>query len=184
MISPGPLSGQDVQAIRELGTVTRLVAPNKMHHLYLREAAEHFPEAKILLAPGLAEKRPDLTDFEVLPQPLEDWGLEQKLIRGLPDLNETVFFHKPSGTLVLTDLAFHFPTHPHLPTRLMLAVNGALGKFGPTRLLKHVFLKDRKVFEEDMKGVMEWPIQKIVVGHGREILEGGLEKMRSAFSAV
>ena len=182
LISPGPLTGAIVRDILDLGRVTLLVAPNKMHHLYLSQAIKEFPEARVLLAPGLAEKRPDLAGYESLPQPLESWGLEQKLIRGLPDLNETAFFHTPTGTLILTDLAFHFPNHSHLPTRLFLSLNGALGRFGPTRLLKRVFLKERESFLKDMDEVLQWPIQNVVVGHGQEILGSGLEKMRKAFS--
>lgn len=184
LISPGPLTDANVREILDLGPVTLLIAPNKMHHLYLKEAITHFPEARVLLAPGLAEKRPDLAGHEALPQPLDSWGLEQKLIRGLPDLNETAFFHTPSGTLILTDLAFHFPEHSHWPTRLFLFLNGALGRFGPTRMLKRVFLKERELFQTDMDDVLRWPIRNVVVGHGQEILGDGLEKMREAFSAV
>jgi hypothetical protein len=182
LISPGPLTDDSIREILDLGPVTLLIAPNKMHHLYLNQAIEQFPKARVLLAPGLAEKRPDLAGRESLPQPLDSWGLEQKLIRGLPDLNETAFFHTPTGTLVLTDLAFHFPAHSHLPTRLFLFLNGALGRFGPTRMLKRVFLKERELFQKDMAEVLQWPIRNVVVGHGQEILGNGLEKMREAFS--
>jgi hypothetical protein len=181
LISPGPFTEAHLRALRELGEVTTLLAPNKMHHLYLSDAIKHFPKAQLILAPGLPEKRPDLSHQSILPCSLEQWGLEGQFVRGLPDLNETVFFHRPSRTLILTDLAFHFPKHSHLPTRLMLRLNGALGRFGPTRLLKHVFLKDKRLFKEDMARVMQWPIEKIVVGHGVEVLEGGLDRMKAAF---
>lgn len=182
LISPGPLTETNVRDIQEVGPVTLLIAPNKMHHLYLNQAIEHFPKARVLLAPGLAEKRPDLAGRESLPQALDKWGLEQKFVRGLPELNETIFFHTSSGTLIITDLAFHFPEHSHLPTRLFLWLNGALGRFGPTRMLRRVFLKESELFHHDMAEVLRWPIQNVVVGHGQEILGGGLEKMRKAFS--
>ena len=183
MISPGPLRENDVAIIRELGEVTTLLAPNKMHHLYINDAIKQFPQAEVLLAPGLPEKRPDLAQHSVLPRCLEAWNLQQQFVRGMPDLNETAFFHRPSKSLILTDLAFHFPRHAHLPTRLALRLNGALGRFGPTRLLKYVFLKNRKLFDEDLAKIMEWPIEKIVVGHGEEVLENGSIRMREAFSS-
>lgn len=182
LISPGPLERSDIDSINELGEVATLVAPNKMHHLYLSQCLQHFPKARVLLAPGLSGKRPDLAGYEELPQSLEQWGLQQHLVRGLPDLNETAFFHTPSQTLILTDLAFHFPRHTHLPTRLFLRLNGALGRFGPTRMLKHVFLKDRNSFRTDMAKIMEWPIEKIVVGHGDDVLENGMARLQAAFT--
>jgi hypothetical protein len=60
----------------------------------------------------LAQKRKDVKwDVEFTPTtpPIADWKdeLEFLVIEGLPALSEVVFFHKPSKTLLLTDLAFN-----------------------------------------------------------------------------
>lgn len=182
LISPGPLSKAHLSELEELGQVTALVAPNKMHHLYLQDAQSKFPEAKTYLAPGLAEKRPDLTFDETLPsQELGEWGLEQQLVLGMPELNETVFWHEASKTLILTDLAFNFPSHQHWLTRLVLKFNGVYGKFGPSRLLKFYFVKDRKAMGRDLATVFEWPAEQIVVAHGENVLQAKSRQLEKAY---
>lgn len=180
LISPGPLENH-LDDLKELGTVTTLVAPNMMHHLFLQDALEHFPQAELHLAPGLGEKRPDLKARSTLPIDLSKWGLEQQLMGGMPKLQEIAFFHKESKTLILTDLAFHFPNHSHFATRTLLKLNGVYGKFGPSRLLKHVFLSDRDALRKDMLEILEWPFEKIVVAHGENIDLDGKTVLRESY---
>jgi hypothetical protein len=58
-------------------------------------------------APGLPQKRPDLRFDDILSDtPQVEWRgqVEQHLFRGAPPLNEVVFFHPTTRTLILTDL--------------------------------------------------------------------------------
>ncbi len=178
LISPGPL---DWDSISKLGKVTALVAPNKMHHLFLSEALVRFPDACLYLPPGLAEKRPDLPLATPLPADLARWGLQNNLMPGVPQLNEVVFFHPASGTLVLTDLAFNFGCHPHRSTRWMLRLNGAHNRFGPSKVLKHIIIRDRTALREALIRVLEWPIQQIVVGHGEVLRNNAKKTLTEAF---
>jgi hypothetical protein len=179
--SPGPLQNH-LDEIKALGKVTALVAPNMMHHLFLKKAMVHFPEAEVHIAPGLSGKRPDLPANSVLPVDLSKWGLEQRLMNGMPKLQETAFFHRESGTLILTDLSFNFKEHSDFLTRMMLKFNGAYGKFGPTRLLKSVFLSDPDALREDLQAVLKWPIEKIVVAHGENLEGDGNRALSEAYS--
>lgn len=184
LISPGPISEAQALQLATLGRVSALLAPNKMHHLYLAEAQARFPAAKTYIAPGLSKKRPDLTFEAELPANLTFWGLEQVLVEGMPDLNETALWHSRSATLILTDLAFNFVRHEHLPTRLFLRINGALGKLGPTRLLKHHYLKDRVLFRKSLDQILQWPIENVVVAHGEILVGHGQSLLGSAFREV
>ena len=47
---------QDIAAIRALGPVAAIVAPNLYHHLHLRDAIAAFPDARVFVPEGLAEK--------------------------------------------------------------------------------------------------------------------------------
>lgn len=184
LISPGPLDEAGVAELRSLGPVTALVAPNKMHHLFLNQARQEYPEARVFLAPGLAEKRPDLQDFPTVEQGNEVWGevLDQIRVRGLPDLEETVFFHRRSRTLVLTDLAFNFTRCDHWLTRQVMRLNGCLGTFGPSRLLKHAFVKDRQALRESLQAILDWDFERVVVGHGEILHEQARPRMKQAFA--
>lgn len=185
LISPGPLEADDLSEIRALGTVVGLIAPNLMHHLFMAAAQEQFPQAQVWLAPGLPQKRPDLKYDHLLgPAAPELWRdvLPQILVPGMPSINETVFFHAPSATLILTDLAFHCRHCSHWPTRAFLKLNGAWQRFGPTRLLRHYFLTDRQAFRSALQRILEWPFERVVVAHGEVLESGGREALRQAYS--
>ena len=59
--------------------------------------------------------------------------LEQCLVRGFPLINEVVFYHPRSRTLLACDLAFHPSPEQPWSTRLLLRLAGVRG-FGPTYL--------------------------------------------------
>ena len=59
--SPIRADAEILDALAELGEVSFLVAPNKLHHLFLGDWLEHFPAARLYASPGLMKKRPDLS---------------------------------------------------------------------------------------------------------------------------
>ena len=86
------------------------VAPNVMHHLGLDDALPAFPGLPAFARPSLQRKRADLKFAGLLgdqPDPLWAEAVDQLVVGGMPRLDEMVFFHKPSRTLVLRDLAFN-----------------------------------------------------------------------------
>ena len=95
-----------------LGEVRAIVAPNKLHHLFVAEYVRSYPRAGAYSAPSLSKKRPDLRfNGELGDKPQIEWEgqIEQHLFRGAPPLNEILFFHPATRTLILTDLAFNIP---------------------------------------------------------------------------
>jgi hypothetical protein len=115
--SPVSLTDEDAKAINALGEVAFLVAPNCFHHLFMKAAMARFPTAKVYGAPKLNKKRPDIAFTAMLEgDAAEGWPQEiaQLLIKGIPGLNEVVFFHAPSRTLIVTDLIFNMRNPPQL----------------------------------------------------------------------
>ncbi len=157
--------------VEKLGRVRWLVAPNAFHHLFVKAWWERFPEATALVAPKLHKKRPDLANAPTLADIPSTWGdeLQAIAIAGLPTIDEHVFFHRPSATLILTDLAFHFGRDSPFLTRWMIRLTGRLGKLAPT-LLERLLVRNRKQFKASLEQVLEWPFERVVVSHG-EILE-------------
>lgn len=184
LISPGAFEQAAREEVDELGPVVGLVAPNLMHHLFMGQAQQWWPQAKVWLAPGLEKKRPDLRYDHLLEEEAPTlWmeALDQLFVPGLPKLNETVFFHRSTGTLVLTDLAFNFSHCGHWLTRFFLKLNGALGRFGPTRALKGFFLQDRESFGQAVHRILEWPIEQVVVAHGEVVTTDGRAVVSQGF---
>lgn len=172
--------------VEALGRPSVIVAPNRFHHLFASEWKASCPEAKLLVAPNLVSKRPDLGNCEVLgdaPRPEYAGVLDQVFVRGFPLANEVVFFHRPTGTLIVTDLLFHITEESPLLTRVAFGAMGSAGKPAST-LLERVFVRDRDAFGASLERMLAWPITRIVMAHGR-IFEGdGRAALAAAYSWV
>src|SRR5262249_57228930 len=113
--SPGPLQPELTAQLTALGPVQVLVAPNAMHHLYLSQNVQAFPQATVYVSPALPAKIKDSFIYQLLsdePPPLWRDDFIQHLVGGMPKLQEVAFLHCASRTLILTDLAFNIQ-HSH-----------------------------------------------------------------------
>lgn len=126
-----------------LGPVAHLVAPNLFHHTFIGDWAARYPNATLHLAPGLARKRPDLPTGRTLTGGEADaaWAgvIETIPLLGLAKLNEHVFVHASSETMIVTDLAFNMRDLSRLRgplTRPMLYMANAGGRCAQSRLVR------------------------------------------------
>jgi hypothetical protein len=181
--SPVKLDEPLRQALDRLGRVRWIVGPNKVHHLFLGEYVDAFPAAELWGAPGLPEKRKDLTFHHVLDDvTLAPWRGEvlHLLFRGAPRLSEVVFFHARSRTLVLTDLAFNVPREAR-NARLFHRVVGAIGRFGPHRLVR-LAIRDRTAAHHSLREMLVWDFDRVIVAHGQVLETGGRAAVAKAFA--
>ena len=167
-----------------LGTVRFAVAPNRMHHLFIGEYAEAYPKLELFAAPGLETKRKDVAWQGVLGDeapPAWAGQLEQLFFRGFPLANEVVFFHPPSRTLLLTDLAFNIGSDSPTATRLAFRLLRAYDRFGPS-LLERVLIRDRSAGRASLQGILVWDFDRVIVAHGRVLERGGREALRAGYA--
>jgi hypothetical protein len=177
--SPIQATDELIAEVGALGPVAHLVAPNRFHHLYVADWQRACPDASIWVAPGLEAKRPDLSATGVLSdEPEAGWAdvVDQVVVRGFPFANEVVFFHRPSATLVATDLAFNIGSGGAPLTRLFFRMGGTYGKLSPS-LLERVLVRDRRAFRESLDRILEWPFERVVVAHGDVCESGGREQL-------
>jgi hypothetical protein len=135
--SPVALDPQLRTQLDSIGRVCFAVAPNRLHHLYVGDVARAYPGVRLWVAPGLERKRPDLVFEAVLDDEApEEWRgvIDQTFFRGRPYENEVTFFHRPSRTLILCDLAFNFGPRAAAPTRLLMKLLRSYGHLGPSKL--------------------------------------------------
>lgn len=183
--SPVPLTPELQGAVERLGAVRWLVAPNVMHHLHLAPWMTRWPDAEVWAAPGLQAKRPDLR----LPNTLgsrvpEGWqpALEHLLVTGCaPRLAETLFLHRPSRTLIVTDLVFHFRHTDSWVTRTYLRLMGAWDRMGTTAITRSTF-SDRAGLRRELDQVLAWDFDRVCVCHGQELETGGKDAFREAYA--
>ena len=183
--SPGPLGDAPRAEVAALGPLRAIVAPNQMHHLFVAPWAAAFPEARLFGAPGVARKQPRLRFDETLgdaPPALWRDVLDQHLVRGTPRLEEVVFLHRPSRTLLLTDIAFNLRESDSRFTRVAMRLNDAYGRFGPSRLMRSLVFRDRAALRDSLERILAWEFERIVVTHGEIVEKGGHAALREAFA--
>jgi hypothetical protein len=171
-------------ALQQIGPVRAVVAPNKSHHLFFREFLNAYPDARGWVAPGLKAKRLDLADVPELgaAAPWDD-ELTPYFIQGLPIINETVWFHVPSRSLILTDLLFCFGKTNAVALRLVARVLGVLEELAMSRTMK-LAVKDRKALAASVKPLLDLPVERIVLAHDQVITSEARTRLRRAFAWV
>ena len=159
--SPISLSPSLKAEVDSLGSLRHIVAPNIYHHLYAGEWKDAYPEAMLHAATGLEKRRKDLVIDRVLAgEAHPDWnGSLQTMFLDGAMLNETVFLHSPSRTLIVADVIENFETSPHWPTRMYLKLGGIHGKPGLSRPLRLVFRDkraSRRSIDQMLEATAEW----------------------------
>lgn len=184
VLSPGPLPDADASAVSALGEVAALVAPNAFHHLYVKVYRDTFPGARVFASPGLMARQKAFRGVERLteaPPPLWTGALEQTFVGGMPRLQEFVFLHPASRSLMLTDLCFNLTGSPSGLTRTLMRLNGAYGRLGPSRYAKYL-MKDRAAVAEAVQRMLSWDFDRVIVSHGDVVETGGKAALRQAFA--
>lgn len=184
--SPGPLDDEAVGAISRLGEVAAIVAPNGLHHMFVPACQRAFPGARLFASPRLIKRFKRYRDAERLsevPPPLWSGAIDQHAVAGMPLVQEIVFFHRASRTLVLADLCFNIRRSPSRFTRVAMRLNGVYGRFGPSNLAK-AMMKDKAAVKESVEHMLEWDFDRVLVTHGEVLPSGGKEALRAAFAAL
>ena len=182
--SPLPLDAALRVELDALGRVACAVAPNRLHHLYAGDVVRAYPDARLWVAPGLPEKRPDLVHAGVLGDeaPVEWRGeLEQAFFRGRPYENEVAFFHPATRTLILCDLAFNFGPRDAWPTRVLMSLLRSYGKLGPSKL-DPLLIRDRAAARASLDRILAWDFDRVIVAHGDVQESGGYPLIRDGYA--
>jgi len=170
-------------ALQRLGTPRYAVAPNRFHHLFAGEYPRAFPGLRLFAAPGLSEKRRDVTFDAVLSDtpPLEWAGqIDQECFKGFPLMGEVAFCHRASRTLLLCDLAFNVGAEASRGARLGFRLVGAYGRFGPT-LVEKLLIRDRAAARASLERILAWDFDRVVIAHGAVLAAGGREALRDGY---
>ncbi|HRI67259.1 MAG TPA: DUF4336 domain-containing protein [Polyangium sp.] len=183
--SPIRLDENLAKSIDDLGEVACIVAPNRMHHLFFGPCAERYPKARTFGPPGLAEKVPSLRVDEVLTDAAPNiWAdeIEQLVVQGAPKMSEVVFFHKPTRTLIVSDLFFNIVHPANFTTKVLLTFTGARGKLAKSRVWS-MMKEDNTAFEGAVRKVLSWDFDKLVMAHGDVVEKNAGEKARAVWGA-
>lgn len=187
--SPEKLNEELKEELGTLGKVEHLIFPNKLHHLFLPEWLAAYPDAKCYASPGLIAKRQDIEFTKELSNiPEKEWvdEIEQTVFKGSPLLEEVVFFHIKSKTLILTDLIENFNSAVFNWWQKPIAwLAGILSPNGKTPLdwrMSFLFGKAKARVALDI--MLAWKPKNIIISHGECIFENGFEFLIRSFKWV
>ncbi|CAO1612588.1 unnamed protein product [Parajaminaea phylloscopi] len=198
VLASTPLDQPTRERIKEMGGDVRyLVAPDVVHHLYVKEWSDAFPAAKCIGVEGLAEKQPGVqwAGFyagEAQTQP--SFGFEDEVqARYFPTFanKDVAFFHAASRSLVVADLIFNLPAkeqylatpkgRPSSPVPFLASLARYMQ---PTSWFHSGFLwtagsaagqgaaqQRRERFARDAAAVAAWAPERIIPCHG-DVVEG------------
>jgi len=173
------------RALDELGQVRAIVAPSRVHHLFVGDYVAAYPQAKSYAAPGLPERRRHINFDAVLTDVAPDlWRgqLEQHILRGAPVLNEVVFFHYASRTVIFTDLVFNLPVSARGNAPVFFWILDVPGKFGPHRMVRRRAIRDRAAARQSVERILRWDFDRVIMSHGDVLETDGKARVGAAFT--
>ena len=184
--SPAPLTPQLADELRALGPVRWLMVPNRFHHLATPAAAKFYPDAKVVGPSSVLEKNKSLKlDVDIHSG---DFGarvpeLELLPLRGVPFLDETVVFHKPSHTLIGADIAMSARANDHWTWRIAGRVTGCYDKL---RLPPDVRRKivDKGAAARSIDAIKTTPAHRLLVAHTDVVDAGWADALAEAWRLV
>ncbi|MCI0541439.1 MAG: DUF4336 domain-containing protein [Verrucomicrobiales bacterium] len=175
--SPTRCDEATIDALARLGTVTEIVAPNGFHDLFLEEWLSAFPEARLWIPPRMAHRFPVTPRIRVLSGTFQDapWRNEFACVPvdGMPRLNEFVFYHQATKSLVVADLLFNIEANANLATRATAWLGGFYRRLAVPRDIRLWHVRDRAALKQSIRRIMDFPFENVVIGHGANVLGNG-----------
>jgi hypothetical protein len=179
---PVALDRETRDAVERLGPVRAIVCASLYHHLYAGDWVREFPEAVLCACPGLEKKRPDLSFDQVMgDEPHEVWaGDLQQVYFSARFEHEVVFYHPKSRTMVCLDALLNLGSHPKWTTRAVakLMRNTAPGM----GYLERIAVGNRATARREVRRIMEWDVDGIVLAHGGLVRSDGRRVFREAYA--
>lgn len=183
--SPVALTEGLANALQAIGPVRYIVSPNKLHHLFLSEWVDRWPDALLYAPPGLARKKRKIRfDSELDDEPDPAWAadIDQVVFRGSFAMEEVAFFHRQSRTAMFCDLIQRHPESKMSGWKgMLMRLDGLVGSRGSTpREWRATFLR-RGPARAARKKALGWNAEQLLIAHGEcahtdaaEIIEAAL----------
>lgn len=177
-------------AVDALGPVRHLVSPNLLHYAHIAAWKRRYPQALAWASPGVrkraASQRIEVRfDVDLADAPPSDWAasIDQLRFRGSRVMQEIVFLHRASGTLILADLIENFEAEKLTGAmRWMARLGGVLDPDGKAPLdLRLTYLGRKRQARACLARMAAWRPQRVVLAHGRCYLENAEAELGRAF---
>ena len=181
--APFAISDEDEAAIRELGDVAHVVAPNNFHFKEIGDFTRRFPDAQLWMVPALATKMDELPHLPLHSLP-PDWSadFDGVLFDAALGYEEWIFCHRTTKTLILTDLIINVPRADNPLGRVIGALLDEGRGCKPSRLVKAAIYggRDLKRARELVNQILLWDFKRVIMAHGAILSRDGKRVLRRA----
>jgi Domain of unknown function (DUF4336) len=185
--SPTPLVPELKREICQTGRPRWIVGPNRLHYWWIPEWKSAFPIADVYLAPRIREQSAGRIDFSTFPLDRESGFPWDHDMATLPlagsYMTEVDFFHRPSRTLILTDLIENFERHKvrSFVMRWLTRLGGVQDPDGQTpRDMRLSFARQKEQVRAAVEKMIAWNPERVILAHGRWYERDGAKELRRA----
>lgn len=181
--SPCAPTDEVCAALDALGEVRWIVVPNRFHHLQTPATAARYPKAVVVGPKSAQSRNPHLRltlgvdDPEYVRSTPE---LTSMQLGGVPFLDETVFFHPATGSLIAADLLMSACARDHFTWRIAARIWGRYGKVGTPPDVRWN-TRANAAAAESIAQLRALPLQRILVAHADPITEAPAQKLAKAW---
>ncbi|KAJ7669290.1 hypothetical protein DFH06DRAFT_1180492 [Mycena polygramma] len=193
VLASTPLTPDTKEAIDRLGPVQWIMAGDAVHHMFLSQFKNAYPEAKVIGVEALIEKKKaeglKLDGAYGADAPGTKYGFEDEVypcyFSGFAN-KDVAWFHVASKTLIVADLLFNLPGNEQYSkskTKAKVPIFGTLDPWGSVH--KHFVWgqgKNKESMTRDAKTVLAWAPERIIMCHGDVIEKDGTRAWASAYS--
>jgi hypothetical protein len=166
-----------------LGQVSWIVVPNRFHHLQASAMKARYPGAQVI-GPASAQSRNKALALDVAIDDARLPSLVPELspvpLRGVPFLDETLFFHAKTHTLIGADLMMCGCAADHWTWRW---VSRAMGQYERYKAPPDVRWQTRggPVLRQSLEEIARLPLTRILVAHSDSVEDHPVEQLEEAW---
>lgn len=188
--SPVELTESLKSEVEKLGNPAFLVSPNNIHHLFLDPWQQAFPAAKLCGPQSTIDKRSDL-NFEIVldSDAPTAWSkdIDQEWFNGSFYMDEFVFFHRQSKTVIMADLSENFSKsflqkHWSYWQRWIANLWGIVEGRGYAPLEWRLSFLRKKQTQASRDRVLSWDPIIVIMAHGEWQRSEGRAFLEKSFS--
>ncbi|HEY9872635.1 MAG TPA: DUF4336 domain-containing protein [Candidatus Obscuribacterales bacterium] len=188
--SPTELTPELKAQIDSLGSLRYLISPNKIHYAHIGAWTSAYPEAVAWASPGVRDRATQQKiavdfDADLEDEPPREWvaDLDQLIFRGGRFMEEVVFFHRKSATLILADLIENFELNKvSQQLHWLLKLGGVADPDGKLPLdLRMTFFGKKEQARSCLQRILQWNPEKVILSHGRWYENNGTAELQRAF---
>ncbi len=95
-------------------------------------------------------------------------------------LNEVVFYHPESKTLILTDTAFNFDRSFPWLTQLGAKIMGSYDTLQPS-VLEKLVIEDKEKVQASVEKILSWDFQRVIMAHGSIVENDAKNQLKKGY---